>query len=113
MDIAEILGTQIKKFRLLKNMTQEDLAYKSNLPVAKISKLELGKSNPTIKTIQKVSDGLGIPLCHLFTGSSDNTIERLTPLFPIQEKIDRLPEELQATLMELISKISAMNSHNN
>ncbi len=41
------------------NMTQKDLAEKTGIAQGDISKLENGSSNPSIRTLQRIAEGLG------------------------------------------------------
>ena len=41
------------------NMTQKDLAEKTGIAQGDISKLENGSSNPYIRTLQRIAEGLG------------------------------------------------------
>ena len=56
------IGKKISRVRKYKKISQGTLAQKSNLSQSFISHLEQGKRNPTINTIQKISQGLNIPL---------------------------------------------------
>ena len=40
-------------------MTQKDLAEKTGIAQGDISKLENGNSNPSLKTLQRIAEGLG------------------------------------------------------
>jgi ribosome-binding protein aMBF1 (putative translation factor) len=40
-------------------MTQQQLSSKSDIDQAVLSRIESGKANPSIKTLQKVANGLG------------------------------------------------------
>jgi len=40
-------------------MTQQQLSIKSDIDQAVLSRIESGKANPSIKTLQKVANGLG------------------------------------------------------
>ena len=48
--------------RIEKDMTQEDLAYKSGIGQATISRLESGNYNPSIKFLKRVAEALGTKL---------------------------------------------------
>lgn len=56
----------IKKYRILKNMTQEELANKSGLTQSYIAKLEkdniIRDKHPNLATLEKISDALEICL---------------------------------------------------
>ncbi len=56
------LGKQIKLFRLALNLSQEELAHKSNFDRTYISMLERGKRNPSYLNLLKLCDGLEIDL---------------------------------------------------
>jgi transcriptional regulator with XRE-family HTH domain len=53
-------GKVIKRLRLKKGLTQEELGLEADLRRTYISILELGQQQPTLKTILKLSNALGI-----------------------------------------------------
>lgn len=59
------IGKKIKKLRLKKGLTQLDLAVACNFEESSIGRLENGNTNPTIKTLLKVLNALGIKLYEL------------------------------------------------
>ena len=69
-----ILVKNIKYFRLKSNMTQEQLAEKSDLSVSYIKQIESGKEfkNITFNTFSKIAKALNIDVKELF-----NEIEAL------------------------------------
>lgn len=44
------------------NMTQKELAVRTGITQGDISKLETGKSNPSLRTLQRLAGGMG---CHI------------------------------------------------
>lgn len=50
---------QIVNERVKQGLTQEDLAVKTNIPQANISRLENGNLNPSVKFLEKIACGLG------------------------------------------------------
>jgi len=60
------LGEKIKKIRISKNMTQNELAMECDFEIASLSRIESGHSNPTIRTLFKISKALDIPMEELF-----------------------------------------------
>ena len=64
-DIREILGTKIKKVRQKKKMSQEDLAFESELHRTYISDIERGSRNVSIKNIEKIAKALKVSLKEL------------------------------------------------
>lgn len=57
----EIIRTLID-VRKSQNMTQSELAAKTGINQADISKLENGNRNPTLNMLKKLADGLGMTL---------------------------------------------------
>ena len=56
------LGNIVKERRKLLNITQETLAEMSGIGLRTVKQLESGKGNPTIITLEKVADVLGMQL---------------------------------------------------
>lgn len=67
-------GTLIKKFRIEKKLTQKQLGELCVPPIAEttIRRYELGKLNPKIETIQKISDALEVPLYKFYADAPDS-----------------------------------------
>ncbi len=60
------LGARIKELRMTREMTQDDLSFESAIEKSMISKLETGQSNPTIRTLYRISMALDVPLIEFF-----------------------------------------------
>lgn len=65
MDEIEQIGNNIRKFRLKKGFTQLDLAAMCGFEESSIGRLENGNTNPTIKTLLKISVALNVKLTDL------------------------------------------------
>ncbi len=59
-DISKKLGTNIKRIRTKKGMTQGDICRALDLDRGYVSSLESGKRNPTLAMIEKVAGALGV-----------------------------------------------------
>jgi transcriptional regulator with XRE-family HTH domain len=59
------IGNNIRKYRLMKSLTQLDLAVACGFEESSIGRLENGNTNPTIKTLLKVANALDITLSQL------------------------------------------------
>ena len=57
---SKAFGKALRKIRLKKKLTQEDLSLEAQLARVYISELEYGKKIPSIETIFKLSKGLNI-----------------------------------------------------
>ena len=54
------LGKNIKRIREKKDMTQGDICRAVGLDRAQMSNIEAGKGNPTLATIEKISQALRV-----------------------------------------------------
>ena len=57
---AKKLGENIRRIRLAKGMTQGDLCRKLEVDRGYMSNVETGKKNPTLSTIERIADALGV-----------------------------------------------------
>jgi len=58
--ISEQLGKNMKRIRAKKKMSQGDIARALEVDRGYISNIENGKKNPTLATIQKLANALGV-----------------------------------------------------
>ena len=58
--ISKQLGQNMKRIRAKKGMSQSDIARALGVDRGYISNIENGKKNPTIATIQKLANALGV-----------------------------------------------------
>ena len=64
--ISENFGKQVKKLRLEREMSQEELAEKLNIHRTYMSFIERGQRSPSLILIFKISRALGVKLPELF-----------------------------------------------
>lgn len=62
MHFTELVNT-IKERREVLHVTQERLAELSGVGLRTLKQFESGKGNPTLLTLQKISDVLGMEVC--------------------------------------------------
>ena len=62
------LGKRVRKIRLEKNLSMDDLAYECDLEKSQIYRIENGKISPQVKTVKIIADGLKVSLSELFDG---------------------------------------------
>ena len=68
MDIKLQFGMRLRYLREQKGWTQETLSFESGVHKNYISDLELGRRNPTLEVINRLSDALDITLSELMKG---------------------------------------------
>lgn len=60
MDIRKQVGQNVRRYRLERNWSQEELAYRSDLHQTYLSGIENGTRNPTVTIIKKLAGALGV-----------------------------------------------------
>ena len=60
MDMRKLVGTNVKRLRESRHLTQEQLADKSGFSQQYISGLEQGRRNPTVVTVYELAVALGV-----------------------------------------------------
>lgn len=73
--ITQIFGTQVRYYRKLKGISQEELAALSELHRTYIGAIERGERNVSLNNIEKISQALGIPIVALLTDTKDKKNE--------------------------------------
>ena len=70
-NIKQKLGDRIRKLRLEKRLSQENLAFESNMHRTYLSSIERGERNPSLKNIEAIANALGLTLSELFKFEND------------------------------------------
>lgn len=65
-NIKQKLGDRIRKLRLEKRLSQENLAFESSMHRTYLSSIERGERNPSLKNIEAIANALGVKLSDLF-----------------------------------------------
>lgn len=74
------IGTVIRKLRVERGMTQEDLAEKLNVGFQAVSKWERGTTTPDITTLPRIALLFGVSMDTLFSMESDDYLERISSM---------------------------------
>lgn len=91
------IGDKIRRLRIEKQLTQEELANRCELSKGFISQLENDLTSPSIATLMDILEILGTNLKEFF---SENTEERIT--FTDEDMFEKEDEELKYKLMWLV-----------
>ncbi|CAC9976156.1 MULTISPECIES: helix-turn-helix transcriptional regulator [Flavobacterium] len=62
----QLLAKRLKEIRAEKGISQEELAYRAEMTLSQIARIETVKTNPTVSTIFKIVRALEVPLSDLF-----------------------------------------------
>jgi len=65
MDVSKAFGIALRKLRISKELTQEQLGFEAELRRTYISSLELGEKQPSLSTIYRLANALEIPMSKL------------------------------------------------
>lgn len=60
MDVVELLGANVRRYRKLKGMTQEQLGLETGMERSYVSDLERGTRNPSVRALGRLAEALGI-----------------------------------------------------
>lgn len=125
MGKKNVIGNNIKKFRLKAGITQEELALASGLSQGYINQLESGKRNYTQKSLELIANALSIPIIEFFR-EEDGEIPLISENESIYQKkrsykkefiriLNDLPEHIVAhylTLLKLEKELQTKNKEN-
>ena len=67
MDMRHVVGENVRKYRLAKGLTQEEMSALSGFGQNYLSDLERGRRNPTVVTLWELSQALGVTPADLIT----------------------------------------------
>jgi transcriptional regulator with XRE-family HTH domain len=75
-EFAISFGETIRQLRRNHKLSQEELAFRSNVDRSFISCIETGKHIPSLETADKIARGLGISLSHLILKFEAVTLDK-------------------------------------
>lgn len=67
-DWCAIVGKNVRKLRLQRGMTQEQLAFEAEIDLTYVGGIERGKRNPSLMVMARIADALAVPLGKLLGG---------------------------------------------
>ncbi|MHA7179615.1 helix-turn-helix domain-containing protein [Arthrobacter sp. MDB2-24] len=67
--IEQVIGTQVRHYRTAQNLSSAELAARTGLSKGMISKIETASTSCSLTTLQRLADGLTIPVTALFRGA--------------------------------------------
>lgn len=76
-----IIGERLKRTRLKKNMTQENLAEKIDVSVAFLSRIERGLSHINLKRLNQICEILGVSEGYILNGAESTSDQYLISEF--------------------------------
>lgn len=65
-EVTIVVGMNIRRLRRIRQLTQEQLALDAGISSDYLSRMELGKENPTIDVLARLADALDVAITELF-----------------------------------------------
>ncbi|MBR3635577.1 MAG: helix-turn-helix transcriptional regulator [Lachnospiraceae bacterium] len=96
------VGLRIKRFRMERGISQEELAFQVNTSSAYISNIENGHKRPSLSKLTEISEVLGVTLNDLIYASSPYSFEGSAEL---NEMISLFTPDKQKLLIDHMSAI--------
>lgn len=107
-DLSTNIGKNIRKFRLSADISQESLSMSAGLNPSYIGILERGEKCPTIDTLYKICEALGISVCEILNFEENEHTSESEAKFRIEKVLDKLPASKQIKIAEIIESLASM-----
>jgi len=65
------IGDNIKRIRIAKNLSQKEVTVNAKLDTAQYSRIEGGKTDPSVNTLERIAKALGVSLSDLFASTEE------------------------------------------
>lgn len=104
LSLSKQIGSNIRKFRLENDFSQENLALTSGVHPAYISKLERGEKCPTIDTLYKISKALNISIYELIN-IEDLSANSSIAILRIEKAFENISVDKQNQIADIIAFI--------
>jgi len=103
-------GKNLRKWRKIKNITQEELAFLSKTTAPTISSYECGCAIPSFNTMMRLAQALEIAPVQLFAYDSEKlSIEDKELQYILVEKFKNIPFSKRKMIFAIIDSIMAEN----
>lgn len=74
MDIVCMIGQELSEARVRKGITQKELSERIGIYQAEISKIERGLANPSVSTLKRIAEGIGMRVEIRFVPDEDSIL---------------------------------------
>ena len=98
-----MIGSRIKELRNSKGLTQEQLSERMEVNSKYLSSIERGKENPTLNTLVKLSESLGVDIGEMFRFVEAEDPDTRRPL--ILSLLDEADSEQLKLIFKVLSAI--------
>lgn len=99
-----MIGDNIKRVREAKGLSQKEVISAIGMGAAQYSRIERGKTDPSVSTVEKIAKALGVTMAELFIEAKDvrdiSTYDKT--LMERVSLIDSLDKEEQKTVFSIL-----------
>ena len=93
------LGARVRALRKERHLSLEQLAAKSKVALATLSRIENGKGSGTFRTHQRIAEAFDIPITELYRGLQESEQEPVLVETPEEVETFTYDEKVSATLL--------------
>lgn len=102
-DLRHALAHRLRSLRLEAGLTQVDLAERAGISNEFLSRIEHASGTPSLETLARLAEGLGIELCELFQEKvPSDAVGRIEPL------LGRMSEEGRELVLAVAEKVAQL-----
>lgn len=105
-------GERLRQLRRECGFTQEEMALRADITTSYYGQLERGIANPTVSTLNKICDVMGISITDIFTDSNRNLLGIDTLSMQILHFLSDKTDEEKSTALALIKTAFKLQNHN-
>ena len=98
--IPKVFGENVRRYRELAEISRFQLKAEAMLDDRQIRDIENGTHNPTLLTMERIADALGVDMPRLFEREQDTP--GAFPLSALQPAFDRLPLAEQGRVLAVL-----------
>jgi len=103
VELGRWIGSRIRHIRVMKNMTQEELAQRMGTQRPAVSNWENAINIPSLPTLRKMGDIFGVPIRSLLEADGEDAFDG--PMIPLETAVDRPGLERWIRLYERLSDL--------
>jgi transcriptional regulator with XRE-family HTH domain len=100
--LQERFAQRVRELRLSRGLTQEDLASLANMDFKYISAVEAGKSNITLRNVERIATALGVPAHKLFIATKEKATREDAQVSRLIRLLGRADAKMKGHLIRLL-----------
>lgn len=98
-----LVGRRIRRLRKLRKLSQEALADKASMSAKYLSRIEIGKENPTIDLLFRLAEGLSVEPYEMLYFEEGELVRQLRTR--VAQLIDEVPDKDIARVVGLLEAV--------